>query len=122
MGFDAEFVITLYFKHGNPYFIRNYEEVYDLSQIPKLPEEFYKYESLRGYSWKALLESSYHDNEYSPSTTEIPIGIIDPDYNNMCSNPNYADGDFTEEDVQHFAAFCDWVRKTGVEYTYKLSW
>jgi hypothetical protein len=124
MGFDASIQIPVYFKNGRPYFIRNHEEVYDLSQSPKIPDEFLEFESLQGYSWKALLDSTegYWDKGYDSSITEISIATIFPDYDIMSSDRIYRSGDFTEADVQKFKEFCDWVRGTGVDFTYILSW
>ena len=120
MGFDAFIQVTIHFKNGRPYFYRtNYEEVYDLTQIPMIPEEFREFETLRGHSWRALLDG---DKKYTDHITEIGVKDIFPDYVKMCKHDSYEEDDFTEEDVEKFKTFCDWVRGTGVNYTYSMSW
>lgn len=124
MGFDAFLQVTIHFKKGRPYFLRNNEEIYDLSQIPTIPEEFREYEALRGHSWRALLESTDSPEEFyrDPDSAAINIVTIFPNYDNMCGHYSYYEGDFTEEDVQKFKVFCDWVRGTGVDFYYYMSW
>ncbi len=121
MGFDAFIQVLIHFGSGRPYFFHNNLTVYDLSQIPKIPDEFLEFEALRGHSWRALLESTPDEN-YGSDDTLIEINTIFPDYKTMCEHESYVEDDFTEADVQKFKAFCDWVRGTGVEFYYFMSW
>jgi hypothetical protein len=125
MGFDAYVQITLYFKNGRPYFYLNGEQEFDLTKIPSIPEEFRDFEQLRGYGYMALLTSTKDTNSYRDDKreiTEIPIDEIVPDYDTMTASSCYEEGDITHTEFVEFQRFCDWVRKTGVDFTYYMSY
>ena len=125
MTFDAFVYLPIFFKKGRSFFIRNHEEVYDLTQIPTIPEEFRDFETLRGFGYMALLLSTQGMKSYSGDDrelTEIPIYTIVPDYDTMKSSPYYNDDDITHAEFSEFKRFCDWVRETGVEYNYYMTY
>ena len=127
MGFDAWIQVKIYFKKGRPFFLRDdgkaIEEVYDLTQIPEIPERFHEFESLRGHSWRALLESNPDmEGMYDSEATQILIPSIHPDYKTMTEHESYCEEDFTEEDIQKFKEFCDWTRGTKLEFYYIMCW
>lgn len=125
MGFDAFLQITLYFKNGRPYFYLKGEQVFDMAQIPTIPEEFRNFEQLRGFGYMALLLSTKGTKSYRDDNreiTDIHIGGIVPDYDKMTASSCYEEDDITHAEFVEFKRFCDWVRETGVDYTYYMSY
>ncbi len=116
MGFDAYVYVQLYFEKGRPYFYTPMaEKEFDLSKIPRIPEEFQCFEKLRGWSYGALLSPG-------PNETEVAITSLDPSYETMVTDPTYTEGSISVEEFQHFEKFCEWVRSTEIDFKYMLSY
>ena len=115
MGLDAYVYVQLYFEKGRPYFYNPMaEKEFDLSKIPTIPEEFQCFETLRGWSYGALLSPE-------SNSTEVDLTSFKPSYMMMKADPTY-EGGISMEEFQHFEKFCEWVRSTGVEFKYVLSY
>jgi hypothetical protein len=116
MGFDAFLQIHLSFEKGRPYFFNpGLEREFDLTKIPRIPEEFQCFETLRGWSYGALLSPE-------PNEMEVDLLSLRPSYEKMVTDPTYTEGDISLEEFHHFVKFCEWVRSTDVEFKYMLSY
>ncbi len=68
MGFDAFLQVHLSFEKGRPYFFNpGLEREFDLTKIPRIPEEFQCFETLRGWSYGALL---------NPEPNEMEVDVL----------------------------------------------
>jgi hypothetical protein len=115
MGFDAYLQLTMRFEKGRPYFYKpGVLKVFDLTKIPKIPEEFQRFEELHGWSYGALLSPE-------PNEMEIDLTTFEPSYMNMVADPTYVGG-ISVEEFQLFEKFCEWVRSTGLDFKYMLSY
>ena len=116
MGFDAYLEVPIHFNKGRPFFYdRNGQMEFDLSKIPTIPEEFQCFETLRGWSWGALLA-------VEGDKVNVYLSSFTPSFEKMKADPTYREGDISLETFQHFEAFCEWVCETGIEYRYTMSY
>lgn len=116
MGFDVYVYVQLYFEKGRPYFYKpGAEREFDLSKIPRIPEEFQCFETLRGWSYGALLSPE-------PNSTEVDLTTFEPSYEKMVADSTYTEGSIGVEEFQLFGKFCEWVRSTDIDFKYMLSY
>lgn len=119
MGFDANLAITLWFHNGRPYFYtRDFKMEFDTAKLPTIPEEFQKFESLRGWHWSFLLDcddSYIHTN----GCTQISVNDIQLDLEKIKELDE--EQLITEELFHEFLAFCTWVKGTGLNFVYNCS-
>jgi hypothetical protein len=126
MGFGAKLHIAISIDEasGRPYVWKKTgpeyddcsEKVFDMSQLPTIPEEFKEFIKLSGWEWTAYMPSVMDGEDEWTLTSGIPF------YEEVCEDEHMMSDDgpyHSKEDYNKFKAFLEWAENTGFDYCYQ---